>query len=241
MPRLRTTAASAAEVGQTAPSPEAAHCDAGALSVAARTASHTLPGGVVTALRTANAGPEGTAFSFRVFRDQGDTGLADVAGVPAALDADGAATATVRIAVAPGDRLGLSKSADSALGCLFAADGVGEYALQPDVTEGAMESPFLNGDGLVNVAAIVEPDADGDGYGDESQDACPSDAALQTECLQGDPPPVPEAGTAAENAAPVAFSGAAAAAKPTSKGARSKRARFARFGLTFRKKHARRN
>jgi Ca2+-binding RTX toxin-like protein len=35
---------------------------------------------------------------------------------------------------------------------------------------------------------VVEPDADLDGYGDESQDLCPSDATRQTACV---PPPVP--------------------------------------------------
>ena len=33
--------------------------------------------------------------------------------------------------------------------------------------------------GRLDVSAVLEPDADGDGYGDETQDACPADAALQ--------------------------------------------------------------
>jgi hypothetical protein len=38
------------------------------------------------------------------------------------------------------------------------------------------------GDSLIHqldIAAVLEPDADGDGFGDETQDACPADAALQ--------------------------------------------------------------
>lgn len=38
------------------------------------------------------------------------------------------------------------------------------------------------------VVAIVEPDRDGDGYGDETQDGCPWNAALQIEC----PPVTPK-------------------------------------------------
>jgi hypothetical protein len=38
------------------------------------------------------------------------------------------------------------------------------------------------------VVAIVEPDGDKDGYGDETQDGCPWNAALQTEC----PPVTPK-------------------------------------------------
>jgi hypothetical protein len=34
----------------------------------------------------------------------------------------------------------------------------------------------------LNVAATVEPDADGDGFGDETQDQCPSDASTQGTC-----------------------------------------------------------
>jgi hypothetical protein len=42
------------------------------------------------------------------------------------------------------------------------------------------------------VQADVEPDADGDGFGDESQDACPSDASTQGICPQ--PAPAPSSG-----------------------------------------------
>jgi hypothetical protein len=34
----------------------------------------------------------------------------------------------------------------------------------------------------VDVGAVLEPDADGDGFGDETQDACPSDASTQGPC-----------------------------------------------------------
>jgi hypothetical protein len=34
----------------------------------------------------------------------------------------------------------------------------------------------------LNLAATVEPDADGDGFGDETQDGCPAQAGLQTAC-----------------------------------------------------------
>lgn len=40
--------------------------------------------------------------------------------------------------------------------------------------------------GALNLVADVEPDADGDGFGDESQDLCPADAARQAPC-----PPAP--------------------------------------------------
>jgi hypothetical protein len=64
-------------------------------------------------------------------------------------------------------------------------------------TAGRLKGAFAIGETrhfevLVNlgtpVVARVEPDRDGDGYGDETQDGCPWNAALQTEC----PPVTPE-------------------------------------------------
>ena len=57
------------------------------------------------------------------------------------------------------------------------------------VTQGAGDTPngqttpffaCCNVGERANVEAILEPDADNDGFGDETQDACPSAAALQT-------------------------------------------------------------
>lgn len=41
------------------------------------------------------------------------------------------------------------------------------------------------------VRGVIEPDADGDGYGDETQDLCPSDATRQTACVSAAPPAAP--------------------------------------------------
>lgn len=41
------------------------------------------------------------------------------------------------------------------------------------------------------VQGTVEPDSDGDGYGDETQDLCPSDATRQTACVSAAPPAAP--------------------------------------------------
>ena len=40
----------------------------------------------------------------------------------------------------------------------------------------------------LNVAADIEPDADHDGYGDETQDACATDPSRQGSCADVDPP-----------------------------------------------------
>jgi hypothetical protein len=43
----------------------------------------------------------------------------------------------------------------------------------------------------INMAAVVEPDVDGDGFGDETQDGCPTDASTQGPCPQPSAPPPP--------------------------------------------------
>ncbi|HEX8122137.1 MAG TPA: hypothetical protein VF549_12820 [Solirubrobacteraceae bacterium] len=183
---LPAAAAPAAQhIGQLAPSPDIVGCDDGPVAVSARVPTHVTPDGVVTSFHTENAGPAGAELAFRIFRDAGDTGLANVGSVPATLDAQGAATVPARIEVDENDRLGLSKPAGSAAGCIFATDVVQQYAIQSGIgPEDGMDTPFHRGDGIVNATAVVEPDADHDGFGDESQDGCPADPAVHGACLE---------------------------------------------------------
>jgi hypothetical protein len=93
-----------------------------------------------------------------------------------------------RIPVQPGDQFGLyGASPSGALYCTGAVakptDVMGHFGgnLQ------SIEAPMVFGEfksARVAVSAIVEPDADVDGYGDETQDKCPQSAALQSECPQ---------------------------------------------------------
>lgn len=94
-----------------------------------------------------------------------------------------------RIPVAPGDRLGLTgepfnymgseglelafycQRPGTILGAIPTRLGVGEAAAFPAAAEAA-----------VPLVARLEPDADGDGYGDETQDKCPQGAATQDVC-----------------------------------------------------------
>jgi hypothetical protein len=58
-------------------------------------------------------------------------------------------------------------------------------------------SVYSTEDGIsVGIEAELEPDADGDGFGDETQDACPTDATTQAAC------PVPPAGAVPDGEAP---------------------------------------
>jgi hypothetical protein len=93
-------------------------------------------------------------------------------------------TAPARIAVQLGDRLGIDLPAGGT-GCITLtgdpADMVG-YANGFDVTTSTDFVPANTQAGRFNISAVLEPDADGDGYGDISQDGCPALASVQVPC-----------------------------------------------------------
>lgn len=101
----------------------------------------------------------------------------------------GIETFNTRLPVQPGDRLGLNQTQlgfmiVSAANVTYTAAGSGthDYWGSPP-TDGSSATPdgdVTNRELLIN--ADVEPDADGDGFGDESQDLCPIDRSLQTAC-----------------------------------------------------------
>jgi hypothetical protein len=146
--------------------------------VAWQSAGPSVPSeGVITEFRTANAGAAGTQFAFRVIR-----GGKSIATVPATLDSAGAATADARVPVQGGDQLGVN-TVSGTLGCIF--PGVAGEAVQgaANVADGVSLVPLGTIPGArVNALGVLEPDADRDGYGDETQDQCGSDAATQGPC-----------------------------------------------------------
>ena len=99
----------------------------------------------------------------------------------------GVTVANARMPVQVGDRLGLHTPpftfgsetfhtfyCDEVPGSLGAAFG--------NVPPGATASFEPATEGRAPVAAIIEPDADNDGFGDETQDACPQSATTQAVC-----------------------------------------------------------
>jgi hypothetical protein len=94
-----------------------------------------------------------------------------------------------RIPVQPGDQFGLyGANPSGALNCNAAvgakpADVAGSTPMNFRSTDAPVLFGELNSI-RVAVSAIVEPDADGDGFGDETQDKCPQSAAFQAECAQ---------------------------------------------------------
>jgi len=90
----------------------------------------------------------------------------------------------VRIPVSGADQIGLKVPGVAMVpGCVFqtanAGDIIGVVANGPVGTT----VPLSGSDGYrFNVSADVEPDADNDDYGDETQDLCPADVSTQADC-----------------------------------------------------------
>jgi hypothetical protein len=91
-------------------------------------------------------------------------------------------TFDVRIPVAAGDRLGLFGSI-ATLFCETSNPGNSTGAIEGGAPSGSTGSYVEIPEQVrVPVVAVLEPDADNDGYGDETQDLCPQSAAVQTAC-----------------------------------------------------------
>jgi hypothetical protein len=97
-----------------------------------------------------------------------------------------------RISVGAGDLLGFRVASDAT--CGWDAPGMldddvyrSTGGMAPDSLPGESQAfPANFGDRRLNVAATLEPDADGDGFGDETQDCDPADASRATDCSPPD-------------------------------------------------------
>jgi len=97
---------------------------------------------------------------------------------------NGSNSFATRIPVQAGDRLGTGGGNELAasLFCLSSdpADVLG--ALEGEVPVGSTQTYTPATNGRLALWAAVEPDADNDGFGDETQDACPQSATTQVAC-----------------------------------------------------------
>lgn len=87
----------------------------------------------------------------------------------------------IRIPVLAGDRFGLNSPQGGALACSAGPGNViGTTVRNPQPGE---SEPYFSDEGYqVAVSVTVEPDLDGDGYGDETQEPCPEAIDIQVPC-----------------------------------------------------------
>jgi hypothetical protein len=135
--------------------------------------------GVIVRWR-AKAGSTATGTRLRTLRAAGGGNYAGVSSSdPVALEA-GTTTFASRLPVLAGDVIGLDNATGAKLFTTPAATAA--YYFTPALGAFAhLPSKQASRELLVN--ADIEHDVDGDGYGDETQDLCPSDETRHTTCL----------------------------------------------------------
>ena len=162
-----------------------------AVQISETVGTYAVPAGfgVITAWEH-RAGSAGGRLTFKVYRPLGAGRFFTVGSDARAVTAGSSHVFAVRIPVRPGDRLGLSSPTDTvhlAYQTFVPAD---QFAFFPPDSNPAPGS-IVTQDGppavsyRLDVAARVETDADGDGFGDDSQDRCPSNRSIQTPCAGG--------------------------------------------------------
>lgn len=100
-------------------------------------------------------------------------------------------TYDVRLPIQAGDALGLDCCADGETYVLASTATAVTLNWNPALVDGAparLGSPFPPPRELL-INADIEPDADHDGFGDETQDQCPTDASTAGVCPPPAPPP----------------------------------------------------
>ena len=185
-------AAAATQVGET-PTPDRPFCASGTATLVqsfSPAGQYVIPSaGVITSWSYLAASMPPSQLRLKIIRGNGGnsyTVLGESA-VQTGLSLNSLNTFGTRITVHAGERLGLFAA--------FAGDCVGETA-----PAGYGTAIFSGGNQAVNstatymqqamerldVSAVLEPDADNDGFGDETQDACPGDASIQGDCAPPD-------------------------------------------------------
>jgi len=182
-----TTVATAPGGGGAGPCPGSGACTVALLRTRSGADAAIPSDGVLVRVRLRGAPGADDIVTPRVLRPAGDGILRPVAAAaPLTLDGSGTAqSAPARIPVRAGDVLAVRS--DALPGSFATASGSGAAAIFSEPPLWAVGDPgrapgpaVAPGDLLL--AATLEADADGDGYGDETQDACPVDAARISAC-----------------------------------------------------------
>lgn len=143
--------------------------------------------GVVTQWSVNSGGVSPTTEKLQIFRPTLNANEYTVVGESAeATMASGLSSHPTQIPIRAGDHLGIA--AGSATGWVLYCSGQhpgdslgtlgGSANLPLGSTRAFAPAPTFQ----VGVTATIEPDADGDGYGDETQDKCPQSGATQGSC-----------------------------------------------------------
>ncbi len=154
--------------------------------------SYAVPpgGGVITSWRAEGPPVPGWTARLKLFRSTGFSVVGESATSPLAVGVLN--EFPTRIPVEAGDLLGAFGTPGTLVCVPGALDIIGVFG-PADPAVGSTPPLTTVVGALVDVAATVEPDADKDGFGDETQDQCPTNASTQGACPAPPTPPTPVA------------------------------------------------
>jgi hypothetical protein len=195
MASTASSAEAATTLGRAAWGGPAQTCFGATLFVQAASAgpSYVVPsgGGVITSWSAHGFGAPAELILKTVRESTTDNYLIKGSSAVETVAASGTSTFPARLSVAAGDEIALwvpGEFPDKAP-CNYVTGNAGDVqafrgGIHPEPAIGDVFGPTSDhGSGFrLNVSAELEPDADRDGYGDETQDACPTDAAVQGPC-----------------------------------------------------------
>ncbi len=177
------------EVGQTTSTPTfGVNTPVAPFSTVPGTPSYATPNGVLTSWRFhSSADPAAGAVRLKIFRYTGTALVFKVLAESSlkTLQPDTAYDFKERIPVDQGDLLGLTASGDAEVGITVPGTPQNQLAQfgGGDIPPGATGTATIAWPDLrPSVAATIEADADGDGFGDDTQDKCPVDRTTQALC-----------------------------------------------------------
>lgn len=186
-----SVASAATDIGKL-PAQGATYADCTANTGHATSSTGTNPyvatsGGVITEWRFRAETNPGT-IALQVMAPSSDTStytpLAETP--PAVLIADQLNKVQARIPISAGQMIGL-RAVTASHGCwaTTTADFTDHGSSPPAPLPGGGPAMYGFGSGgaATNIAATVEPDADGDGFGDETQDGCPGNPNRSDDCV----------------------------------------------------------
>lgn len=164
----------------------------------------TTAPGVVTSWAVNNPNYEGVTEKLKVFRPIGAEFEAVAEGTAQVVPKGGLSRFPVRIPVAAGVQFGVydSVGAPECYNTFTPQDKYGLRAGDVALKSKISSFDFVGEKTVIALVVTVEPDADGDGFGDETQDQCPTNPILQTACPTAAPAPgAPSGGSGATSAA----------------------------------------
>ncbi len=148
----------------------------------------TLPltapvGGVVTRWNVRSANPDPASVRMGVFRSAGSPGKFQlVAESKEETAVNGANGFPTRIPVETGDRFGVVPAGDGYFACVTGIEADQTWSYKGTIPVGSSQQFSAGVEVRVPIVAAIEPDADRDGFGDESQDGCPRSSSYIAPC-----------------------------------------------------------